>query len=132
MQLFTYRYQEFQPSMGVPVRITVGYPRFPLWYDLRFSVMMLAPDSAFLRASRTVFEQRYEAQLIDIGVDRIRREFETIARVAEDDRLVLLCYEDLSKPGLWCHRTLFAEWWTGQTGEPITETAPPYEQGTLL
>ncbi len=25
--------------------------------------------------------------------------------------VVLCCYEDVRKPGEWCHRLVFAEWW---------------------
>jgi hypothetical protein len=25
--------------------------------------------------------------------------------------LRLLCFEDITQEGVWCHRTLFAEWW---------------------
>ncbi|MDR2170525.1 MAG: hypothetical protein LBP59_10320 [Planctomycetaceae bacterium] len=35
--------------------------------------------------------------------------------------VVLLCYEDVSKVGQWCHRRMFAEWWENKTGEIIEE-----------
>jgi hypothetical protein len=35
--------------------------------------------------------------------------------------VVLLCFEDLSKPGEWCHRRAFATWWEEQTGEKVEE-----------
>jgi len=33
----------------------------------------------------------------------------------------LLCYESLGKPGVFCHRQIFAEWWREQTGEVVSE-----------
>jgi uncharacterized protein YeaO (DUF488 family) len=35
--------------------------------------------------------------------------------------LVLLCFEDLSRPDAWCHRSLLAEWISQHTGETIRE-----------
>jgi hypothetical protein len=39
--------------------------------------------------------------------------------------LVLLCHEDLTKPGAWCHRTILARWITDQLGESVEEVMPP-------
>jgi len=61
--------------------------------------------------------------------------------------LVLLCWEDIRKPGEWCHRTMFAEWWaehsgqgvleleSGQTvggGGPVESPVPQLVQGSLF
>ena len=39
--------------------------------------------------------------------------------------VVLCCYEDVRKPGEWCHRLVFAEWWLQRTGEMIEELPDP-------
>ena len=39
--------------------------------------------------------------------------------------IALCCYEDVNKPGYWCHRRFFAEWWRGKTGEIIDELPDP-------
>lgn len=39
--------------------------------------------------------------------------------------VVLCCYEDVRKPGEWCHRLVFAEWWFKRTGEKIIELQDP-------
>jgi hypothetical protein len=35
--------------------------------------------------------------------------------------VVLLCFEDLTKPGEWCHRRSFAAWWDEKTGQKVDE-----------
>jgi hypothetical protein len=35
--------------------------------------------------------------------------------------LVLLSYENLTKPGEWRRRKVFAEWWLRETGEVTVE-----------
>lgn len=123
--LFTVNYSRFQPGMGVPVRSSQGFPRFPLRYELTHSAPETFPPRSLLRADppREEFRVHYFDSLARYGVERIARTFQTIADTAGDDRLVLLCFEDLAK-GKWCHRTLFAEWWTEQTGDPVRELGP--------
>jgi hypothetical protein len=45
---------------------------------------------------------------------------------------VCLCFEDLTKPGLWCHRQIFARWWTEETGEAVPELEPDVRQEQLF
>ena len=51
---------------------------------------------------------------------------------ANNERLVLLCYEDLTKPGLRCHRRLFANWWCENTGDVVPELEPNVRQEQLF
>ena len=65
----------------------------------------------------------------------VARLLHPITQQAGDHRLVLLCFEDLSKPGEWCHRSIFATWWKEVTGDEVRELGPvadDYEQGTLM
>lgn len=53
-----------------------------------------------------------------MGVDRLRRAFERLAREHGGQRLVLLCFEaDVSE----CHRGQFARWWQERTGQEVPE-----------
>ncbi|MFI1563901.1 hypothetical protein ACH4ZX_12715 [Streptomyces sp. NPDC020490] len=134
-ELFTHRYQGFESSMGVPVRITLGAPRWTLPYSLEYQVREAAPSREYFGAARAVYEPAYLGQLDRHGVGFFASRFQEIAVAAGDPRLVLLCFEDLSKSGQWCHRRMFAEWWQERTGAKVRELGPlgpEYEQGTLL
>lgn len=134
-ELFTHRYQGFEPSMGVPVRITLGAPRWALPYALEHQVREAAPSREYFGAARPVYEAAYVTQLNGHGVEFFASRFQQIAVSARDPRLVLLCFEDLSKPDQWCHRRMFAEWWQERAGAKVRELGPlgpEYEQGTLL
>ncbi|MBC9725051.1 DUF488 family protein [Streptomyces sp. TRM68367] len=136
LTLFTNRFQAFQPSQGVPVRITLGGVRFKLPYSLTHSVRELAPRRDYLSASEPEFTAAYRADLDQLGPERIAALLHQIAGTEGDHRLVLLCFEDLAKPGLWCHRRVFASWWKDRTGDEVRELSPMegdrYRQGTLM
>ncbi len=64
------------------------------------------------------FETAYEQHLNAVGVDRLRRVFERLAREHRGQRLVLLCFEaDVSD----CHRGQFARWWRERAGQRVEE-----------
>ena len=44
-----------------------------------------------------------------------------LGRTLSDQDAVLLCYEDVHKEGVWCHRQIFAAWWQEQTGKVVSE-----------
>ncbi|MER6611013.1 DUF488 family protein [Streptomyces sp. NPDC000927] len=135
LTLFTNRYQQFQPTQGVPVRITLGAPRFKLRYTLAHSVRELAPQREYFSKSLPEFTTAYRADLDQCGVQRIAERLKQIAEIERDHRLVLLCFEDLSDPAQWCHRRVFAAWWKEMTGDTVRELGPMagrYEQGTLM
>ena len=130
--LATSRYADFHPSMGVPVRITVGRPRFALRYEIAANVPELAPYGGIfdIRDDRDEFTRRYRARLDQIGVDAIFAKLERIAAEHDGRRLVLLCFEDLTKPGEWCHRRIAAEWIEEQPGIAILEVPLTVYHGT--
>lgn len=124
IQLFTARYSNkaLAAFPGAKVRTSQGYPRFPLRYPLEHTVKLIAPSRAILKLEdRDEFRGRYFQQLEDAGLDRLRRIFYAIARESESEKLALLCFEDVRKPGVWCHRHLFAEWWEDKTGHEVLE-----------
>ncbi|MBT2370320.1 DUF488 family protein [Streptomyces sp. ISL-10] len=136
LTLFTNRFQAFQPPQGVPVRITLGGVRFRLPYSLTHSVRELAPRRDYLSRPEPEFTTAYRADLDQLGPERIAARLREIAEAEKDHRLVLLCFEDLAKPGLWCHRRVFASWWKDRTGDEVRELSPMegdhYQQGTLM
>jgi hypothetical protein len=125
MQLFTSRYQRFRPGQGAAVRTTVGAPRFQLSYELAGEARILMPSYAMLKLDEAPYRAIYRERLEVAGVDAIRRQLAPIAVAAGTDRLVLLCFCDLSAapPDGWCHRRMFAEWWELRTDEEVPELA---------
>ncbi|MER6086751.1 hypothetical protein [Streptomyces bluensis] len=135
LTLFTNRFQAFQPPQGVPVRITLGAPRFKLPYSLTHSVRELAPRRDYLSQPEPEFSTAYRADLDQLGSERIAARLRQITQAEGDHRLVLLCFEDLADPAQWCHRRIFAAWWKDTTGDTVRELGPmagQYEQGTLM
>ncbi|MER6011505.1 DUF488 family protein [Streptomyces bluensis] len=135
LTLFTNRYQAYQPPQGVPVRITLGAPRFKLGYSLTHSVRELAPRREYLSQPEPEFKTAYRADLDQFGPERIAARLRQITQAEGDHRLVLLCFEDLADPAQWCHRRIFAAWWKDTTGDTVRELGPmagQYEQGTLM
>lgn len=126
-ELFTANYPKFQPAMGTPVQASNGKPRYKVKYDLNYAVREVYPAWALVRGNKphAEFKAAYQAGLDQIGVDAIASRFRAIATAEDEPRLVLLCFEDLSKGAdNWCHRSMFAEWWTRQTGDVVRELGP--------
>lgn len=119
MRLATCSYGEFRPGMGVPVRISLGSPK---WWATPppANVWEITPRGWYLNADDDTFTDAFVAQLDRYGPDRIHDRLTGIAARFDADP-VLLCFERLDRPGTSCHRTLFAEWWLVTTGEPIPE-----------
>ncbi|AIA03480.1 DUF488 family protein [Streptomyces noursei] len=133
LNLFTNRYQAFLPAQGVPVRITLGAPRFKLPYPLTCAVRELAPRREYFSLPLPEFTAAYRADLDQLGAMRIAQRLRQIADEEADHRLVLLCFEDLADARQWCHRRIFASWWKDATGDAVRELSPmTYEQGTLM
>lgn len=122
--LFTLNYPRFRPEMGVPVRTSNGYPRF-VKYRIDYAVKEVMPDRATIKMTdREEFTRLYRTKLNNAGLDVIASRFRAIAAATGDERLVLLCYENLEQAGNWCHRNIFAAWWQDMTGEQVRELGP--------
>lgn len=135
MDLATSRYAArdlILQSGRVPIGITVGNPRWPLGYALACNLRALAPTRSMLGLPADVFEQIYRARLDDLGVDAIRSLLQRCCDDAGNDRLAVLCFEDLGKPGTSCHRRMLASWWEEKTGEDVPELEPDVRQGQLF
>jgi hypothetical protein len=115
----TGRYQSWQPGHGVPVRITVGAPKF--WGNRRqlADLRVVAPYGLMDPAIPTdECRQRYLARL-EPRAGRIVADLARIARQHPGEQLVLLCFEDVSKDE--CHRTWLAEWLEEHYGIEVPE-----------
>jgi hypothetical protein len=136
MNLATSRYQAadlIEASGRAAVGITLGYPRWKLPYPVVANLRQLAPTREIIRIEDAdMFEAMYRNRLGDLGVDGVRKLLTTCAERANNERLVLLCYEDLTKPGLRCHRRLFAAWWQEHTGDVVPELEPDVRQEPLF
>lgn len=125
LQLFTSRHRavyDFQRTGQrpgfVPVRTSLGKPKFMPESEAWPYVKELAPVGLF-HLDGPEFERRYRARLDGFGVLHIAAELFKIAENYPDQPLALLCFEDVTeKP---CHRSIFARWWSEQTGLTIPE-----------
>jgi len=136
MDLATSRYQAadlIEASGRAAIGITFGYPRFKLLYPLIANLRQLAPTREMIQVDDAhLFEEMYRSRLDDLGVGGVRDLLTACAERANNERLVLLCYEDLTKPGMRCHRRFFSSWWQENTGEVVPELEPDVRQGQLF
>lgn len=133
-QLFTASYARFAPSSGVPIQASNGAPKFPIRYELRHKAKPVYPRWKLIAdgLNQEQFREAYWRDLDRVGVQKFAELFESIAKAEGDYRLVLLCFEDVSKPGQWCHRRMFANWWEQKTGDTVRELGPTLEEGDVL
>lgn len=120
-----------QRSGLVPVGIVVSPPRWALGYQLAGNVTLLAPVGLLDVEAAEEFAARYRERLEAVGVAPIERILRGFAEAFDAPGCVLLCYENLEKPGEWCHRRVFAEWWQERTGAEVPELHPPFRQSVL-
>lgn len=122
------------PAQHALVRISIGSPRFlRKGQHLDGVILDLAPDRWMLKDlgdDEAAYREAYLAKLNRIGAAEIGGQLAVIQNANPGKDLVLLCFEDFRKPGLWCHRSMFAQWWTQQTGEEVQEMT--FAQPALL
>jgi hypothetical protein len=125
----TTRYHAFhrgaQPALDgqllVPVRTSAGNPRFIPGAGQWPRCNEIVPWNLLRIEDRGEFTARYRGRLETHGAVAIGVRLREIHEQHDGRPLALLCYEDLTQPGLYCHRRLFADWWHEQTGEVIPE-----------
>jgi hypothetical protein len=78
-----------------------------------------------------VFAEAYFAQLEELSLRSLRRALAEIERFAREEgkEAVLCCFEGLKKPGQYCHRRMFADWYRQKTGTTIPELGQEAEPG---
>jgi len=110
-ELATARYSAWAPWMGVPIATSIGQPK---WMPGLEQMPSAKPFGIFGK-HETEFEFRlaYEHKL-DTTSEKVRADLQRISARYPNERLVLLCWEDLSKPGEWCHRRMLADWLEGK------------------
>ena len=109
MELFTARYADYSPTQGVAVRTSVGVPKD--WRHGRLEhVRRLTPYGLLHVTNRAEFTRLYIARLESVGADAIYAALEGISDVHDCRPLVLLCFEDVRRRGVWCHRTILGAW----------------------
>lgn len=126
--LYTARFQNKQIKRAgrAAVAISLGVPKWPLGYSIAAQVRDLAPDGWALHIKdEAEYRRKYEAKLERLGVDRVRDQLEQISQMHGNADLVLLCWEDIARPGVWCHRRMFADWWERKTGQRVDELPEP-------
>jgi hypothetical protein len=128
LKLYTSRYQNRAiPDSGlVPVGFTRGNPRFPLPYKVVANLREIAPTQEMFHIyDRAEFEPLYRAHIATVGVMEITTRLSRLSPNATG--FVMLCFEDVRLPGMWCHRLVFGDWWYEQTGERVVELDDPSE-----
>lgn len=127
LTLATCNYHAFRSDMGIPVRTSNGTPKYWPHNGILPHWSAVTPDYP-LDLPFDRFRDRYQRKLAASGLERLRDDMETVYEAGRIDwpsnRLVLLCFENIAKPGVWCHRTMFREWWQEQTGETVPELGP--------
>jgi hypothetical protein len=119
--LFTGRYaaiRKVPPGLIVPVRTSVGVPRFIKGAGAFPAFQELIPHGLLKVTDLDEFAWRYRRRLA-------RHAGAIDARLAELHRaypgrpLVPCCFEDLSRS--WCHRRVWADWHQERTGVTVEE-----------
>lgn len=130
-QVATCSYTAYRPKMGLPIRASLGGPRWWKGGIPKHQVMLeIAPGrSYFNEESDQVFERMFRAQLDGFGVEYLIGRFNLIGETVGlqyGSVLVPMCFEKLTS---WddkkCHRAMFRHWWLEQTGEILNELGLP-------
>jgi hypothetical protein len=129
MRLYTARYanRALAEHPAAKFGISLGVPKWPLPYRLH-QLRELAPAGWMLPLEEPEFAIAYTSKLDRLGASPIQIALEL---AGNHGAAVLLCWEDLTKPGVWCHRRILAAWLEQQTGEPVDELDDGPEQLVL-
>ncbi len=104
----------------IPLRISLGAPKFSLPYSIAANFNVIAPTREILQIdNKEAYRHEYRRYLETIGVTAIRNALRPFVQADKDT--LLLYFEDLRDPDKWCHRRFFAEWWEERTEERVPE-----------
>lgn len=98
------------------VRISIGNPRWKLPYELAGKIPELMPTRDMLSMWKEDYQEKYFRILDGVGIDKIKLQLKPFG-----SKIILLCFENISKDDAWCHRRMFADWWHIKTGKKIPE-----------
>jgi hypothetical protein len=122
--LFTSRYQASAAIIEsglVPVRTSIGAPRFKLPYQIEGVCRLLMPAREMMGVPGARGRELYESMLDAHGIAVIQADLDRISAAHDNRGLVLLCFCNLAVTGGHCHRRLAAEWLEQHTGQVIPE-----------
>jgi hypothetical protein len=126
LELFTARYADFEEAWGVPVRTSVGAPKF--WSGPALEhIRRVSPYGLFDLEDDEEFARRYLARLDAQGSTALESRFRQVSDRHGGRPLVFLCFEDIRVT--WCHRQLLAAWIERHMGLHVPEL---HRQGSLL
>jgi hypothetical protein len=91
----------------VPVQTSIGRPGWISFDLVEWRTVMLC--GVLGESNREVYRRRYRRRLHQ-RTTRVLAELEELRATYDGWPLALCCFEDLSKPGQWGHRTMLAEW----------------------
>jgi hypothetical protein len=118
--LWTGRYQSWRPGHGRPIRTTVGAPRWWTSPPL-IQCRSVTPYGVFGREFASADEMRSAyVERLDRTAGRVVAELTGLVRRFPDERLVLLCFDDV-RAGVECHRRWFAHWWEARFDVQVPE-----------
>jgi hypothetical protein len=122
--IYTARYSNrtIAASGLTAIRITLGAPRFRLPYSIAETDKRFAPSrEIFHTHDRAIFEVAMRGQLDRELGDQALEVLRGYDEAHGTNGLVLLCFEDLRKPGVWCHRQIVAAWIEERFGMVVPE-----------
>lgn len=108
----------FRDAGSLPGRISIARwaPRnTPAGYRI---YRALVPTGPMLKMEYDRYRQLYFDILGKLDPQRVHDEMHELAGGADP---ILLCWEDISLPGKWCHRRLVAEWFGHHLGINVQE-----------
>jgi hypothetical protein len=116
--LVTASFWTVNPRRMVPVRVSLGVPKTLAYEPVEWPVTY--PWGLLGITDRDEFEARYLARL-EVQRDRILRGLAEIRESYLGWPVALVCWEDLRRPGSWCHRRMVAARLTAWLGEEVVE-----------
>jgi Protein of unknown function, DUF488 len=102
----------------VPVQTSI---RRPGWVGFELvEWRTVAPWGLLEETDPETFRRRYRHRLHQ-RTGRVLKELAELRELFDGWPLALCCFEDLAKPGAWCHRTYLAEWLAQKLSEKIPD-----------
>jgi hypothetical protein len=129
--LVTASYSSYRRSAGVPVRTSVGSPKW-FQHDHEFA-KVLAPFGIFGNdkyRGEELMRDAYRKKLWSQAA-HVEAELDALSFRHPDQHLCMLCYCNVRK-GEYCHRRWFAEWITDMYGFQVPEFMPRSNGGSSL
>jgi hypothetical protein len=129
MKIYTSRYSnkalaQFATDGNSIMGITVGYPQFKLPYQFTY-YRAWGPDRAWKNAPYEEYLALYMQKLDMIGIDSIMAALSKQSEIHGGGDICLVCFEDIRKPGEWCHRCMFAQYLKDHAGVEVEELLDP-------